>query len=97
VKNIANAECAAAQLLFAVEDAARSGKLVAEALGASFAYPGYPAVIRDMNLTILRGDKIGLVGENGTGKTTLVRLLLGDLEATKGSIRRGTNLEVAYF
>lgn len=82
---------------FAVEDAARSGKLVAEALGASFAYPGYPAVIRDMNLTILRGDKIGLVGENGTGKTTLVRLLLGDLEATKGSIRRGTNLEVAYF
>ncbi|WP_018405525.1 ATP-binding cassette domain-containing protein [Marinobacter gelidimuriae] len=82
---------------FAVEDAARSGKLVAEALGAGFAYPGYPAVIRDMNLTILRGDKIGLVGENGTGKTTLVRLLLGDLEATEGSIRRGTNLEVAYF
>ncbi|HEV8078860.1 MAG TPA: ATP-binding cassette domain-containing protein, partial [Marinobacter sp.] len=53
--------------------------------------------IRDMNLTILRGDKIGLVGENGTGKTTLVRLLLGDLEATEGTIRRGTNLEVAYF
>ena len=82
---------------FAVEGAARSGKLVAEALGADFAYPGHPAVIRDMNLTILRGDKIGLVGENGTGKTTLVRLLLGDLEATEGSIRRGTNLEVAYF
>ncbi|AFP30633.1 ATP-binding cassette domain-containing protein [Marinobacter sp. BSs20148] len=82
---------------FAVEDAARSGKLVAEALGAGFAYPGHPAVMRDMNLTILRGDKIGLVGENGTGKTTLVRLLLGDLKATEGSIRRGTNLEVAYF
>ena len=82
---------------FAVEDAARSGKLVAEALGAGFAYPGHPAVMRDMNLTILRGDKIGLVGANGTGKTTLVRLLLGDLEASEGSIRRGTNLEVAYF
>jgi ATP-binding cassette subfamily F protein uup len=82
---------------FAVEDAARSGKLVAEALSAGFAYTGHPAVMRDMNLTILRGDKIGLVGENGTGKTTLVRLLLGDLKATEGSIRRGTNLEVAYF
>ena len=54
-------------------------------------------MISDMNLTILRGDKIGLVGENGTGKTTLVRLLLGDLEPTEGSVRLGTNLQVAYF
>ena len=50
-----------------------------------------------MNLTVFRGDKIGLVGENGTGKTTLVRLLLGDLKPTDGTIRLGTNLKVAYF
>lgn len=82
---------------FAVEEAARSGKLVAEARQAGFAYPGSEPVIREMDLTVLRGDKIGLVGENGTGKTTLVRLLLGELEPTEGSIRLGTNLQVAYF
>ncbi len=82
---------------FAVEEADRSGKLVVEAQGAGFAYPDGTQVIRDMELTVLRGDKIGLVGENGTGKTTLVRLLLGDLKPTDGTIRLGTNLEVAYF
>ncbi|MCH8497211.1 MAG: ATP-binding cassette domain-containing protein [Marinobacter sp.] len=82
---------------FSVEDAARSGKLVVEAAKAGFSYPDGTQVIRDMDLTILRGDKIGLVGENGTGKTTLVRLLLGGLQPTEGSIRLGTHLEVAYF
>ncbi|HEY9119708.1 MAG TPA: ATP-binding cassette domain-containing protein, partial [Marinobacter sp.] len=82
---------------FAIEDAARSGKLVVEALEAGFSYPDGRNIIRDMNLAVLRGDKIGLVGENGTGKTTLVRLLLGDLKPTEGVIRLGTNLEVAYF
>ncbi|MCG2579521.1 MAG: ATP-binding cassette domain-containing protein [Marinobacter sp.] len=82
---------------FVVEDADRSGKLVVEAKEAGFRYPDGTPVIEDMNLTILRGDKIGLVGENGTGKTTLVRLLLGNLKPTEGSIRLGTNLEVAYF
>lgn len=82
---------------FSVEDAARSGKLVVEATEAGFSYPDGTPVIRDMNMTVLRGDKIGLVGENGTGKTTLVRLLLGDLKPTEGRIRLGTNLQVAYF
>ena len=82
---------------FAVEEAAKSGKLVAEARHAGFAYPDGYQVIEDMSLTVLRGDKIGLVGENGTGKTTLVRLLLGELEPTDGTIRLGTNLQVAYF
>ena len=82
---------------FSVEDAARSGKLVVEASEAGFSYPDGTPVIRDMNMTVLRGDKIGLVGENGTGKTTLVRLLLGDLKPTDGRIRLGTNLQVAYF
>ncbi|KEF32561.1 ATPase components of ABC transporters with duplicated ATPase domains [Marinobacter nitratireducens] len=82
---------------FAVEDAARSGKLVVEAADAGFGWSGGAQIIKGMNLTVLRGDKIGLVGENGTGKTTLVRLLLGDLQPTEGKIRLGTNLEVAYF
>ncbi len=82
---------------FAVEDAARSGKLVVETQGAGFGYGDRADVIRDMDLTVLRGDKIGLVGENGTGKTTLVRLLLGDLKPTEGGVRLGTNLQVAYF
>ncbi|MDX1755619.1 MAG: ATP-binding cassette domain-containing protein [Marinobacter sp.] len=82
---------------FAVEDAARSGRLVVEAKEAGFRYPSGKSVIRGMDLTVLRGDKIGLIGENGTGKTTLVRLLLGDLEPTEGRIRLGTNREVAYF
>jgi ATP-binding cassette subfamily F protein uup len=82
---------------FTVEDAARSGKLVVEAHDASFAYNGNDPIVRAMNMTVLRGDKIGLVGENGTGKTTLVRLMLGDLAPTDGQIRLGTNLQVAYF
>lgn len=82
---------------FSVEDASRSGKLVVDASHAGFRYPDGREVIRDLTLTILRGDKIGLVGENGTGKTTLVRLLLGDLEPSEGHIRLGTNRQVAYF
>lgn len=82
---------------FSVEDAARSGKLVVEAQDAAFSYDGGAPIIRDMNMTVLRGDKIGLVGENGTGKTTLVRLMLGNLAPTEGRVRLGTNLQVAYF
>ncbi|WP_166251204.1 ATP-binding cassette domain-containing protein [Marinobacter salicampi] len=82
---------------FAVEDAARSGRLVVEAKEAGFTYPDGNQVIRELNLTVMRGDKIGLVGENGTGKTTLVRLMLGDLTPTEGTVRLGTNREVAYF
>jgi ATP-binding cassette subfamily F protein uup len=82
---------------FAVEDAARSGKLVVEAQNAAFAFDGGDPIVQAMNMTVLRGDKIGLVGENGTGKTTLVRLMLGDLSPTEGQIRLGTNLQVAYF
>ncbi|TBW59055.1 ATP-binding cassette domain-containing protein [Marinobacter halodurans] len=82
---------------FAIEDAARSGKLVVEAKNAVFAYGDQDPIIQDLNLTIMRGDKLGLIGENGTGKTTLVRLLLGDLEPREGQVRLGTNRSVAYF
>ncbi|TDT41619.1 ATP-binding cassette subfamily F protein uup [Halospina denitrificans] len=80
-----------------VEDAGRSGKLIAEAIGAGFAYEPDKPLIQDLELTLMRGDKIGLIGENGSGKTTLLRLLLGELEPTSGEIKRGTRQEVAYF
>ena len=77
-------------------EADRSGKLVAEAEGVTFGWGGAP-VVRDLNTLILRGDKIGIIGPNGIGKSTLIKLLLGDLEPQSGTIRRGTNLQVAYF
>lgn len=78
------------------QEAGSSGKLVIEAEDVSFAYDGQP-VIRSLNTTILRGDKVGIIGPNGSGKSTLLKLLLGQLEPTAGKLRRGTNLEVAYF
>ena len=77
-------------------DADRSGKLVAEARAVSFSR-GDRFIVKDLTTTITRGDRVGLVGPNGSGKTTLLRLLLGHLEPDVGTIRLGTNLEVAYF
>ena len=81
---------------FHIQQAERSGKIVAEALNASFAYAN-ETIVHDLDTTIVRGDKVGLIGPNGCGKTTLIRLLLGELEPTAGEIRRGTKLEIAYF
>ena len=74
----------------------RSGTLVIEAKGVSFGYDDRP-VIRDLTTTILRGDKVGIIGPNASGKTTLIRLLLGELPAREGTIRHGARLELAYF
>jgi ATP-binding cassette subfamily F protein uup len=73
-----------------------SGKIVAELTEATKSF-GEKTVIRKFSGTILRGDKVGLLGPNGAGKTTLLKLILGELEPDSGKIRRGTNLQVAYF
>ncbi|RRV82991.1 ATP-binding cassette domain-containing protein [Stutzerimonas stutzeri] len=82
---------------FQVETAEKSGKQVVVAEHISFAHPGGEPLIRDFSLVIQRGDRIGLLGANGTGKTTLLKLLLGELQPSSGSIEFGTKLEVAYF
>ncbi len=79
-----------------VQEAERSGRLVVEARGVHFAH-GDRVIARDFSTTIMRGDRVGLVGPNGVGKTTVLRLLLGELEPQQGTVRLGTNLEVAYF
>jgi ATP-binding cassette subfamily F protein uup len=76
--------------------ASASGKKVIEAKDVSFAF-GERALVRGFSTTILRGDRIGLIGDNGSGKTTLLKLLLGDLQPRSGEVRRGTQLQVAYF
>ncbi|HEX2009441.1 MAG TPA: ATP-binding cassette domain-containing protein [Roseateles sp.] len=73
-----------------------SGKIVAELTEATKAF-GDKVVVRKFSATILRGDKVGLIGPNGAGKTTLLKLILGELEPDAGKVRRGANLQVAYF
>ncbi len=77
-----------------------SGKLVAELENVSKRFvttAGDKTVVRDFSCRILRGDKVGLIGANGTGKTTLLRLILGELAADAGKVQLGTRIEVAYF
>ncbi|MGD9903002.1 MAG: ATP-binding cassette domain-containing protein [Vicinamibacterales bacterium] len=80
----------------AVDAADPSGTLVLEAEGLSKAF-GDRMVVRDFSTRVLRGDRIGLIGPNGAGKTTLLRLLLGELAADAGTVRRGANVQVAYY
>jgi ATP-binding cassette subfamily F protein uup len=79
-----------------VDAGERSGKLVAELDEVVKAYGGR-VLINGFSTRILRGDKIGLLGPNGIGKTTLLKLILGDIEADSGSVERGTKINVAYF
>jgi len=79
-----------------VDTGERSGKLVAELenVGKSF---GDRSILDGVSLRVMRGDRVGLLGPNGAGKTTLIRLIVGTLEPDSGRVRRGTNLQVAYF
>ncbi|EJG0322574.1 TPA: ABC transporter ATP-binding protein [Vibrio parahaemolyticus] len=79
-----------------IDDASRSGKIVFEAENVSFAYDG-KQIVDNFNFNIMRGDRIALIGPNGCGKSTVLKLLLGQLEAQSGRLHCGTKLEVAYF
>ncbi|MFW6696512.1 ATP-binding cassette domain-containing protein [Acinetobacter pittii] len=79
----------------ATQEANRSGKLVFDIEHLSVAYDDKP-LIKDFSTLVMRGDRIGLVGDNGVGKTTLIKAILGEIEHG-GSVKTGTQLEVAYF
>ena len=84
------------QVSFKLDSGEKSGKIVAELEHASFAY-GNKLIMNDFSAVIQRGDKIGLIGANGIGKTTFLKLILGELAPTGGKIRLGSKQEVAYF
>jgi len=73
-----------------------SGKKVVEAFGLSKEYAG-KRIVSGFDLTVMRGDRIAFVGPNGVGKTTLIKMLLGEVEPDEGSVKHGTNLEIAVF
>ncbi|HHE9475514.1 TPA: ABC transporter ATP-binding protein [Haemophilus influenzae 10810] len=79
-----------------LDTSSRSGKIVFEMEDVSYEIAG-KTLLKDFSTTILRGDKIALVGANGCGKTTFIKLLLGEIQPTSGKIRCGTKLEIAYF
>ena len=79
-----------------VEEVERTGKLVIEAKDISFFY-GETPIIRDFSTVVMRGDKIGIIGPNGIGKTTLLKVLLKEISSKKGSVRFGTRIKVSYF
>ena len=79
-----------------IQTGARSGNITVRLDEVSFNYQDKP-IFENFSTEILRGDKVGIIGRNGIGKSTLLKVMLGELEPTSGNVKRGTNLEVAYF
>ena len=84
------------QVRMELDSGERSGKLVVEVEDAAAGYGDTP-LFEHFSTRVLRGDRIGIIGPNGVGKSTLLKLLLGEIEPLAGRVRMGTNLEVAYF
>ncbi len=79
-----------------IQEAERSGRMVVNAEGVCFAW-GDKKIVDGFSTTIIRGDKVGILGPNGCGKTTLLRILLGELKPQMGRVRLGTGIRIAYF
>ena len=84
------------QVRMSIQEADRSGAKVIVAEHLDFSHGG-PPIVRDFSTTIFRGDKVGIIGPNGCGKTTLLNLLLGNLEPQKGRVKQGISLEISHF
>jgi ATP-binding cassette subfamily F protein uup len=84
------------QVQLQAESADRSGQMVFEAKGVSKSF-GDRTVVRNASFRVIRRDRIGLIGPNGSGKTTLLRLMMGELDPDSGEVRRGTNVQIAYY
>lgn len=80
----------------AIDAGEKSGKIVAEVTGLSKSF-GNHVVVKDLDFTLMRGDRLGLIGPNGAGKSTLIKLILGKLKPDAGKVKLGTNLQIAYF
>ena len=74
----------------------KSGKIVAEVKGLSKSF-GDCVIVKDLDFTLMRGDRLGLIGRNGAGKSTLIKLLLGKIQPDAGTFKLGTNIKLAYF
>ena len=93
----ANRRAAVGTSTLKLDTAAASGDRVIKIVDISFAYPGGAPIVRGFTADVLRGERIGVIGENGTGKTTLLKLLVGQLAPTAGTVTLGTRVEMAFF
>ncbi|HEY9753567.1 MAG TPA: ATP-binding cassette domain-containing protein [Oculatellaceae cyanobacterium] len=79
-----------------IQEAQRTGRIVIDAENVSFSYDDRK-IVEGLSTTIMRGDKVGIIGPNGCGKTTLIKILLGELSPQRGKVKLGTGMRIAYF
>ena len=84
------------QINLNIDAGTKSGKIVAELENVNLSF-GEKTIVRNLNFRLLRGDRLGLIGHNGIGKSTLISLILGKRQPDSGSVKLGTNLQIAYF